>query len=384
MEKLVNLGMKPKLLALFLLVGVVPLLVIGFLAERRAADFQARVVELTTQELEEQAFKQLVASRDVKKHTIEAHFAQERKQARTFAESHMAIEAARAFRDAFRVYPAQSGLTAETPRSHLLDELTGYYRNEFGSVYRQETGRDISLDADLSELDDEALTLQLSYIARNGHAIGSKHRLDRDPSDSDYARFHAHYHPVFRSYLETFGYYDIFLCDPDTGDIVYSVFKEIDFATSLRDGPFASTSFGHLYRQLSTSAESGTVMLVDSEPYAPSYEAAASFLAAPVFDEDELLALLVFQLPIDKITSVMNERAGLGDTGETYLVGPDGGLRSESLRHRGASEIATVSTQRGLEGLTGAVSIEDAAGRAGHSADTPLDLRDGLRGIQHA
>jgi methyl-accepting chemotaxis protein len=42
-----------------------------------------------------------------------------------------------------------------------------------------------------------------------------------------------------RNYLEKFGYYDIFLVDPETGDIVYSVFKELDYSTSLIDGPYA-------------------------------------------------------------------------------------------------------------------------------------------------
>ena len=44
------------------------------------------------------------------------------------------------------------------------------------------------------------------------------------------------------------SYYDIFLVEPDTGHIVYSVFKEVDFATSLLTGPYAETNFAEVFR----------------------------------------------------------------------------------------------------------------------------------------
>ena len=75
--------------------------------------------------------------------------------------------------------------------------------------------------------------------------------------------------------------------------------------------------------------------LVDFSPYAPSYECAASFIASPIFDDREKIGILIFQMPIDKINMVMTNNnnwktTGLGESGETYLIGDDFAMRSQS------------------------------------------------------
>ena len=56
---------------------------------------------------------------------------------------------------------------------------------------------------------------------------GLKHHLDNAGDGSSYSKVHEFYHQTIRSYLEKFGYYDIFLVDDETGYVVYSVFKEL-------------------------------------------------------------------------------------------------------------------------------------------------------------
>ena len=165
--------------------------------------------------------------------------------------------------------------------------------------------------------------------------MGEKHNLDSADDESAYSKLHAKYHPAIRDFLEQFGYYDIFLVDPDSGDIVYSVFKELDYTTSLKDGPYASTNFGRVFREANNSNDPNYVKLVDFEPYAPSYEGAASFIASPIFDGPEKVGVLLFQMPIDKINAVMTSNSdwksvGLGGSGETYLIGDDLAMRSQS------------------------------------------------------
>ena len=43
-----------------------------------------------------------------------------------------------------------------------------------------------------------------------------------------------------------------------------------------------------------------------------------------------MVAILAAQLSIEDINSIMKERDGLGESGETYLVGPEGLMRSDS------------------------------------------------------
>lgn len=77
------------------------------------------------------------------------------------------------------------------------------------------------------------------------------------------------------------------------------------------------------------------VKIADFESYRPSYGAPAAFIAAPIFNKSEFIGVLAFQLPVDEINNVMtgnrNWRSdGLGETGETYLVGQDYLMRSVS------------------------------------------------------
>ncbi|CAN0347080.1 unnamed protein product, partial [Ectocarpus sp. 4 AP-2014] len=181
----------------------------------------------------------------------------------------------------------------------------------------------------LDQLDAESVALQHAYISANKNPLGSKHLLDTAESESDYGKLHEVIHPVVRNYLDKFGYYDIFLIDIDSGDIVYSVFKELDYGTSLKDGPYSATNFARAFKQASTLPK-GEFAFVDFEQYAPSYDAPASFIATPVFDNEERLGVAVFQMPVDRIKAIMAFREGLGETGEAILIGPDFQMRSDS------------------------------------------------------
>ncbi|HON56971.1 MAG TPA: methyl-accepting chemotaxis protein, partial [bacterium] len=165
--------------------------------------------------------------------------------------------------------------------------------------------------------------------------IGQKHKFDYAEDNSSYAKIHKKYHPIIRNYLEKFGYYDIFLVDPKTGNIVYSVFKELDFTTSLLDGPYSQTNFGRVFREALNAKDKEFVSLVDFEPYEPSYNMPASFIASPIFYDNEKIGVLIFQVPIDKINLIMTshkewEKIGLGKTGECYLIGDDFKMRNDS------------------------------------------------------
>ncbi len=101
----------------------------------------------------------------------------------------------------------------------------------------------------LGSLDPITLSFQQDYISLNPHPLGSKDTLDKVLGTASYHKTHENYHPEIRTFLQTFSYYDIFLVDIDSGNIVYSVFKELDFATSLIDGPYSNTNFASAFNQ---------------------------------------------------------------------------------------------------------------------------------------
>jgi class 3 adenylate cyclase len=73
---------------------------------------------------------------------------------------------------------------------------------------------------------------------------------------------------------------------------------------------------------------------VDYQSYLPSNGAPIAFMAAPIFDEGTVAGVLIAELSIAQIDNVVTGQQrwaseGFGNTGETYIVGPDQLVRSE-------------------------------------------------------
>lgn len=105
-------------------------------------------------------------------------------------------------------------------------------------------------------------------------------------------------------------------------------------------GPYNNTNFAEVFKAAAAAQEPSFIKLEDFKPYEPSYFGAASFIASPVFDGEKKVGVAIFQMPIDNINSVLTgaedwESLGLGKTGQSYLVGSDGKMKSIS---RGIAE----------------------------------------------
>lgn len=132
----------------------------------------------------------------------------------------------------------------------------------------------------------------------------------------------------YKSYIEKYGYYDLFLVNPN-GHIFYTVTKEADFNTNILTGKYASSNLGHLIKDINQSNQYG---FVDFAPYEPSNGDPAAFIAQPLLKSDgEVVLYVALQLPLEGIQKIMGIREGMGETGESYLVGNDLKMRSNSF-----------------------------------------------------
>ncbi|MFQ5535732.1 MAG: cache domain-containing protein [Sphingomonadales bacterium] len=184
---------------------------------------------------------------------------------------------------------------------------------------------------------------------------------------SRYSAVHARHHPWFHQIQQTREYYDIFLFNAE-GDLIYTVFKELDYATNFSSGEWAETDLGQVFRDAVAQPREGFQTFQDFEPYAPSNDAPASFIATPVLDADgQLLGVVAFQMPIGRINRLMGNRAGMGETGEAYLVGPDFLMRSDSR----FSEKSTILVRK-VEGPTVRAALKGGAG---------IEIIDDYRGV---
>ncbi len=343
------------------------------------------VLTATATTLMEEAFSKLNAVRAIKANAIQSYFDTIKGQAITLSSNRMVIDAMQEFGQKFRSYRSENQVGA-TELANMKRELRSYYDDQYKVEYiAQNGGNGPDINAIFDKMSADTIALQHEYIQVNKSALGSKHELDAGSDGSQYSSYHGLVPPPIRDYLLEFGYYDIFLADPNTGNIVYSVFKELDYATSLIDGPWADTGIGRVFAKANAMNDANGVAFDDLALYTPSYDAPAGFVASPIYENGRKIGILIFQMPLDAITGVMSERAGLGKTGETYLIGPDKLMRSDSyldpenhsvvnsFRDPVKGAVDTEAANRVLSGETSQDIIADYFNNPVLSAWTPID-----------
>jgi methyl-accepting chemotaxis protein len=227
--------------------------------------------------------------------------------------------------------------------------------------------------------------LQAAYVTNNPNPPGSRDLFDQAPESVPYNYQHARFQPFFRQLKNTKGYYDVFLFNLQ-GDLMYSVFKESDFATNFDNGPYAKSGLASAY-SAARSGDAGQIYFADFLPYAPSDGAAASFLASPVIGETgQVIGVVAVQVPANQIDVIVNNPVGLGESGEVYVVGDDLTTRSVSRFDNGHQMLQNVDelpqVARALEGGTG--FLEQTTGVSGAqvlSKTALIDVFDAQWGI---
>jgi PAS domain S-box-containing protein len=343
--------------------------------------------------VEEQSFAKLTAVREMKTQQIEDYFLQIRNQVLTLSENKMIITATSEFTQGFN--QIESELKPST--LNQVNSLNQYYQQEFLPKLTNIANQKTSIDDYLPQ-QTNSLLIQTLYIAKNKHNTGEKHLLNAVSNNSSYDAAHQKYHPTIRSYLEKFSYYDIFLVDSNSGNIVYSVFKEIDFGTSLLTGPHKDSNIAQVFKAANKVNNKDAIRIVDFSPYVPSYNAPASFIASPIFKDGIKIGVLIFQMPVDQINDIMTNKqswheVGLGDSGETYIVGEDLTLRNQSrfliedkenylsmIKSVGVDEKTINSIDR-FNNSIGLQVIDTKGTKAALSGEVSTDTFDDYRGV---
>ena len=277
--------------------------------------------------LEEEIFDHLTSVRASKSLQIEAYLTRIQNHTISLTEDDMVIDAVKQFSKGFKELDSQ-----DIPKN-WDDSIAKYYTEQF----MPQLTKNILGDPILKHYLPQSVSgryLQHQYISANPNPLGEKDHLNREDGDNSYADSHEHFHPILRGLIERFGYYDMFLIDVD-GNIVYTVFKETDYATNLKSGPYKHSNLADAWSAVLQNPDRSSFQFADFDQYRPSYAAPAAFIASPVFSDDELIGVLAFQLPVNHINDVMTgkqkwRKSGLGESGETYLVGADLRMRSIS------------------------------------------------------
>jgi len=311
-----NVRIRTKLFLAVLALAVPALVLVGILSYlgSRAA-------------LKRSTFDHLTSVRADKANQVRDYFDRIEAQASVLSKSRTAVEAIQSFKTAYGELEDRALSAAQR------EAVDRYYREVFvprlGSHTKTRIDASVYLPRDAAEL-----YLKYWYVVANPQPEGKKNLL-RDPGDgSAYSAAHRRYHRLLESFGKELGFYDIFLID-NGGRVIYTVSKEVDLGTDLLHGPFSDSNLAAAFREIRETGAQARPLLVDYARYAPSLGQPASFIVAPIVEGDQRLGVLAFQIPIDEIDRITTSNRkwqlqGLGLTGETYLVGHDFRMRSNS------------------------------------------------------
>jgi len=152
---------------------------------------------------------------------------------------------------------------------------------------------------------------EINFLTTNPVLINSYLNLSEEYSKNKgnilpYLNYVKTYDHFFSNYIDSFGFYDLFLVQKN-GDIIYTVKREEDFNTNLLTGKFKNTQLADLFQDTIYYYNS---KISNFQYYEPSkYQAA--FIGAPVFIDNQITASLLLQISIDDIFSVFLDKSGL-------------------------------------------------------------------------
>lgn len=311
-----NLNLKKKLTIYFISVGLLPMLIVTYIA-----------VNSSVNSINNQAFNQLSAVQHIKANQLKKYFED-------------------AFHDVEGAAESGDVLSA-------VEDLIKYH----GEMH---TGANESYKFS----DNEAgLTKTYSEISKKIDTFLSK-------------------------YVDVFGYYDIFLICSKHGHVMYTDAKESDLGTNLSTGELKNSGLAQVWEK---TVSTNKPVLVDMSWYGPSNEP-AMFIAAPIHNNNgEIISVAALEIPTKQIDQIMQERTGMGKTGETYLVGADFKMRSNSFldpeghsmkaSFSGSVEkngVSTKATKEVFQGREGEEVIVDYNGKNVLSVYSPIEITDGL------
>ncbi len=216
---------------------------------------------------------------------------------------------------------------------------------------------------------DPALVEHLEELSR----LSSPAHDFRAELGKNHELFQKRFHAETESTREKMGFYDIFLIDKE-GNVIHTLKKGDDLGTNLISGKYNDTALAKAFAK-GMKAPS----ISDMEFYKPSFRKISSFFAAPVKNKNgDILGVLATQIVMDIIDEIMQARSGLGETGETFLIGDDLLLRSDSRFFKEKTvlkrKIDREAPQRAIAGKTGTMLLLDYRDVPVLNAYAPLNI----------
>lgn len=359
-----------------------------------------------SESLRQASFERLTEVRESRAREITNFYRQTADSLVVYTRGTTVIDAMNGFRDAFHELEEQP---LDPARATAVD---AFYTDAFAPALAERTGDEADPAAFIPT--NPAQTYLQSVYTPADFDYDSALQIDDAGDGSAWSAVNATYHDYFREIIDRFGYEDALLIDNE-GDVVYSAYKGPDLGTNVLTGPYKG---GVLEDGFTAALRSNAVDytgITDFERYQPSLNVPTQWIFSPVGQGGRVDGVMALQVPIGQINDIMTsggdwKKDGLGETGETYLAGPDQLMRSNSrlliedpeeylkrsvaagtppqdaqraVDVKGTIEIQpvrTTSVERALAGQSGTLVGTGYLGGENLTAYMPLDI-DGLQWV---
>lgn len=215
-----------------------------------------------------------------------------------------------------------------------FSETKTWYETEFVPEYEEHKQKLPLLDP-LLPTSEVARYLQYRYIVKNPNPLHEKRKLVSCEDGTTYDEVHKTYQEKYDAFLKSFDYEDLLFFHPVTCEVVYSTLKQIDLGSSFETGPFARTKLAKAVREMKAAPVKSMARMIDFEWYVPAFEHPMAFMICPVYKNDKFQGIMAIAIATDNFNKILfadNQQnfPGLEKTGDIFLFGEDGYMRSDS------------------------------------------------------
>lgn len=144
----------------------------------------------------------------------------------------------------------------------------------------------------------------------------------------------ARYSGYFTEFVKRMGFRDALLINTE-GNVVFSVNKGVELGTNVLAGPYRGQGFlPDAFRKAMASNDIDYIETTDFSEYLPTGQPTA-WMLVPIGPTGRATGVMAVEYPATIVSNLMTggrqwEQAGMGRTGETFVVGKDDLMRSDS------------------------------------------------------
>lgn len=254
------------------------------------------------------------------------------------------------------------------------DAMAAFYDRQFALTKGADTADRARWQDDL---DKRATVLQQLFILQNPEQPGDKDKTVKVAGGGRYSMAHQVHHPYFREIEQTFGFYDVFLIEPQQGGIIYTTEKEADFGTSVLTGPYRDSGLAKAAAAMIADRGSVSARMTDFAPYEPSANAFAAFILVPVGTGENFKGILAVQISLDFMQAIASRNVMSNyDTVQSYVLGKAGQVVSAPPRGGDGKIGETLAGPLAQLAITG--QLTDAAVTRNHLDEEVIAKADRL------